>query len=203
MRSPRKTFRFDQTELGFNIPVNPTGIVMSAKSPASNELRDPPKMTFRVRAISADARELVKQLHGQVLAQYAAMPKRSYNRQAARGKLPRLIGAMAGELLHVRTPNQTLGWMSLNLRDNNYLATMGYGSRSFANLLDALQGEGLIECLRGYYPALGLVMPRPSRNSRIRASAKLIALCAEYSITPDNLSDHFKIQRTKKPLPGL
>jgi hypothetical protein len=171
-----------------------------AKSPASNELRDPPKMTFTARASSTDAHELVKQLHGQVLAQYAAMPKRSYNRQAARGKLPRLIGAMVGELLHVRATNQTVGWMSLNLRENYYLSnTFGYGPQSLANLLDALQGEGLIECLRGYYPALGLLMPRPSRNARIRASAKLVALCAEYSIAPDNISTHFKIRGTKKP----
>jgi hypothetical protein len=176
------------------------GIIMYAKVSASNELRDPPKMTFTARAISADARELVKQLHGRVLTQYAAMPKRSYNRKAARGKLPRLIGAMVGELLHIRATNQTLGWMSLNLRDNYYLiSTFGYGPQSFANLLDALQGESLIECLRGYYPALGLLMPRPSRNARIRASAKLIALCSEYLITLDNISAHFKIRGTKKP----
>jgi hypothetical protein len=173
---------------------------MSTKSPASDELRDPPKLSLAARAISADARALVKRLHDKVLAQYAAMPKRSYNRQAARGKLPRLIGAMIGELLHVRTTNQTLGWMSLSVR-HPYLSTFGYAWRSFANLLDALQGEGLIELLRGYYPALGLSMPGRSkgRSARIRASAKLIALCAEYSITLDNISDHFKIQRTKKP----
>jgi hypothetical protein len=49
-----------------------------------------------------------------------------------------------------------------------------------------------------------LIMPRPSRNARIRGSAKLIALCAEYSITPDNHAAHFKISRTKKPrtMPG-
>jgi hypothetical protein len=181
------------------------GFVMST-SPVSNELRDAPKMTFTARAISADARDLVKHLYGQVLAHYAAMPKRSYNRQAARGKLPRLIGAMVGELLHAHTTNQTLGWMSLGVRDPR-LSAFGYGWQSFGNLLDALQGEGLIECLRGYYPALGFSMPGLSnaRSARIRASAKLIAFCAEYSITPDNLSTHFKIQRTKKPRakPGL
>jgi hypothetical protein len=107
---------------------------MSAKSLTSNELRDPPRMSFTARVVSADARELIKRLHGQVLAQYATMPKRSYNRQAARGKLPRLIGAMVGELLHVRTTNQSLGWMSLNLRDD-YIRTFGYGWQSFSNLL--------------------------------------------------------------------
>jgi hypothetical protein len=182
------------------------GYVMSATSPVSHELRDAPKMTFATRAISADARELVKELHDQVLAQYAAMPKRSYNRQAARGKLPRLIGAMVGELLHARTTNQTLGWMSLGVRDPR-LSAFGYGWQSFGSLLDALQGGGLIECLRGYYPALGFSMPGLSygRSVRIRASAMLIALCVEYSITLDNISDHFKIQRTKKPRtkPGL
>jgi hypothetical protein len=169
---------------------------MSVKSLTSNELRDPPRMSFTARVVSADARELIKRLHGQVLAQYATMPKRSYNRQAARGKLPRLIGAMVGELLHVRTTNQSLGWMSLNLRDD-YIRTFGYGWQSFSNLLYALQGEGLIECLRGYYPALGFSMPRPGRNARIRTLTKLIALCGEHSITPDYLSAHFKILSTK------
>jgi DNA-binding phage protein len=88
--------------------------------------------------------------------------------------------------------------MGLNLRDDR-LRTYGYGWQSFSNLLYALQGEGLIECLRGYYPALGLSMPRPGRNGRIRASIKLIALCDKHSITPDNLSTHFKILGTKKP----
>jgi DNA-binding phage protein len=87
--------------------------------------------------------------------------------------------------------------MSLNLRDD-YLRTYGYGWQSFSSLLYALQNEALIECLRGYYPALGLSMPRPGRNARIRASIKLIALCDKHSITPDSLSDHFKILGTKK-----
>jgi hypothetical protein len=98
-----------------------------------------------------------------------------------------------------------LGWMSFNHRD--HIAAMECGWLSFSKLLDALQREGLIECLRGYYPALGISIHSPSnkRNSRIRASFGVIALCARYSITLDNLSAHFKIQRTKKPrtMPGL
>jgi hypothetical protein len=176
---------------------------MSAKTQTSNELRDSPKMSLTARAISADARELVKQLHGQILANYATLPTRSYNGQAARGKLPRLIGAMVGEMLYCRTA-KTSGWMMFNDR---HLVAMGYSSRSATKLTDALQHEGLIERLKGYYPALGIAIPGPSRGrpTRIRASVKLIALCAKHSITPDNLAAHFKIQRTKKPrkTPGI
>jgi DNA-binding phage protein len=169
---------------------------MSAKSPISDALRDPPRMSFTARVVSADARELIKQLHGQVLAQYATMPKRGYNRQAARGKLPRLIGAMVGELLHVRTTNQTLGWMSLNLRDD-YLRTFGYGWQSFPSLLYALQNEGLIECLRGYYPAwtLNAAPWKKCAHSRINQADRFVRHALNH---PDSLSDHFKILGTKK-----
>jgi hypothetical protein len=176
---------------------------MSVKASAADELRDPPRMNFVAKAISADARELIKEIHLRVLEQYASSSTRSYNRKAARGQLPLLLGAMVGELLHARTADQTLGWMSLCVR-NPHLSTFGYSWLSFSKLLDVLQREGLIERLRGYYSALGLTMPRPSRNARIRASAKLAALCAEHLITSDNIQTHFRFPKTKKPrtMPG-
>jgi hypothetical protein len=70
------------------------GIITSATSPASNEFRDPPKMTFTAHAISANARELVKNLHGQVLEQSAAMPMTALA----------LVGTAATAQVRMRTP---------------------------------------------------------------------------------------------------
>jgi hypothetical protein len=43
-------------------------------------------------------------------------------------------------------------------------------------LLDALQGEGLIELLRGYYPALGLSMPGRSNGRSTKKSRAVLGL---------------------------
>ena len=66
----------------------------------------------------------------------------------------------------------------------------------FANVREAWVASELVDEVKGYPGKFKFGNPGPGsgRMTRYKAKPKLLAVCAEHGITPDNVSDHFWIE---------
>jgi hypothetical protein len=68
--------------------------------------------------------------------------------------------------------------------------------RQFANVRAAWLAAGLVDEVKGYpgWFEFGNPGPASGRMTRYKAAPKLLAVCAEHGITPQNVGDHFCIE---------
>src|SRR5262245_61952528 len=168
-----------------------------------HRLRNAPKATLDARARSEIARHLTKRL-AQDLAAWEQTAARHANKPRGRlEKLETAIGAFATDLLLAQDNPEAGGWVWRSLSKESFTGqTVSF--RDFKALVEGWLACALIERTPGFKEAVqfdpGDQLRVRGRASRFRATSKLLAVCAEYGVTPHNALEHFVYDPPKHPL---
>jgi hypothetical protein len=165
-------------------------------SDLADELRYAPLANLRGRSESDEAKALVHHLAEQYPRGAGENQcTKAYRQVKRRAGFELAIAAFLTELLAAHGDERRGGWIrcSLNKEDRKGQAVT---HRQFANVREAWVAGGLVDEVKGYPGALAFGNPGPAsgRMTRYKATPKLLAICAEHGITPDDVSDHFWIE---------
>ena len=161
------------------------------------EIRNAPIMSLSGGAISDQAAVIVDHLYHQVMAHRALTMAKSHRKSKA--NFQQVIGGIVAELLSAHSKNYALGWMKVSVRRIR-ASQLGVSEPVFLNILNALSEEGFVDRFVGY-AGLELNDPgaRRGRATRIRATNKLVELCAHQRVTLQEVSTHLRTEQEKAP----
>ena len=101
--------------------------------------------------------------------------------------------AFLAELLLAHSSDHRHQWLSCSL-DKNRFSGQPVSSRMFDNVRKTWTKERLVQVKRHIPGRHGSDELFPTeRLTRYRATPKLLKICAERGITPDNVTEHFQI----------
>jgi hypothetical protein len=165
-------------------------------SEIADELRYAPLANLRGRCESDEAKALVHHL----AERYPRGTGKTKSAKAYRQVKTRIgfelaIAAFLGELLAAHGDEWRGGWIRCSL-DKDAFKGREVTYRQFANVREAWVAAGLVNEVKGFPGWFEFGNPGPARGkmTRYKATPKLLAICAEYGITPDNVSNHFWIE---------
>jgi hypothetical protein len=120
---------------------------------------------------------------------------KAYRQVRTRAGFELAIAAFLAELLAAHGDERRGGWMRCSLNKEDFTG-QAVTHRQFANVRAAWVSAGLVDEVKGYPGAFAFGNPGPDRGrmSRYRPTSKLIAVCAEHGVTPDNVLNHFWIE---------
>jgi hypothetical protein len=164
-------------------------------SDIADELRYAPLANLRGRSERAGAKALVHRLaedYPRGAGKRGAKPYRQVKTLAA---FELTIAAFLAELLAAHSDKRRGGWIRCSLKKKDFSGE-AVTHANFTNVRDAWVAAGLVDEVKGYPGWFEFGNPGPARGrmTRYRAALKLLATCAEYGITPDNVSEHFWIE---------
>jgi hypothetical protein len=141
---------------------------------------------------TAQGRALVEELAARYPRNSGARV-RHYMRIKTKAAYETATAAFLAELLSARLSDHRNQWLSCSL-DKNRFSGQPVSSRMFDNVRKIWTKERLVQVKRhmsGKHRSDELF---PSeRLTRYRATPKLLMICAEHGITPDNVTEHFQI----------
>jgi hypothetical protein len=151
-----------------------------------------PLATLRSSVVTTQGRALVEDL-AERYPRNSAVRVRHYMRIKTKTAYETATAAFLAELLSAHSSDRRNQWLACSL-DKNRFSGQAVSSRMFDNVRKAWTKERLVQVKRhksGRHPSDELA---PSDwLTRYRATPKLLAICAEHGITPDNVTDHFQI----------
>ena len=164
-------------------------------SDIADELRYAPLANLRGRSERAGAKALVHRLaedYPRGAGKRGAKPYRQVKTLAA---FELTIAAFLAELLAAHSDKWRGGWIRCSLKKKDF-SGKAVTHANFTNVRDAWVAAGLVDEVKGYPGWFEFGNPGPARGrmTRYRAALKLLATCAEYGITPNNVSEHFWIE---------
>jgi hypothetical protein len=180
---------------------------MNVASPLSPEvvqsLRVAPLATLSATARSESARGLVARLADELTSWETEFAERKNKRKGRLEKLQAAISGFLADLLSARNHLETNGWTWRSLHKGGFTGhTVSF--RDFDAVVTAWLACGLLERIAGFKEPLefdpGDQLRVGGRASRFRATPKLLAICAEHGVTPQDASEHFAYRPPEHPL---
>jgi hypothetical protein len=180
---------------------------MNVASPLSPEvvqsLRVAPLATLSATARSESARGLVARLADELTSWETEFAERKNKRKGRLEKLQAAISGFLADLLSARNHLETNGWTWRSLHKGGFMGhTVSF--RDFDAVVTAWLACGLLERIAGFKEPLdfdpGDQLRVGGRASRFRATPKLLAICAEHGVTPQDASEHFAYRPPEHPL---
>ena len=165
-------------------------------SDLADELRYAPLANLRGRSESDAAKALVDHLADKYPRQTGKSERvKAYRQVKTKADFELAIAAFLAELLAAYGDERRGGWIKCSLKKDAFKGQT-VSSRQFANVRKAWITAGLVEEVPGYPGKFAFGNPGPGngRMTRYKATPKLLAICAEHGITPDNVSEHFRIE---------
>jgi hypothetical protein len=160
-----------------------------------DELRYAPLANLRGRSESEEAKATVRHLAERFPRGAKKEGTKPYKQVKTRTAFEIAIAAFLAELLAAYGDEWRGGWIrcSLNKEDRKGQAVT---HSQFANVRKTWLAAGLVDEVKGYPGALAFGNPGPARGrmTRYKATPKLLAICAEHGVTPENIIDHFWIE---------
>jgi hypothetical protein len=103
--------------------------------------------------------------------------------------------AFLAELLAAYGDEYRGGWIRCSL-DKERRKGQRVTTRLFDDVRKSWTAAGLVLFVRGYPGSLAFGNPGPShwKMTRYKATPKLLQVCAKYGITPDNVTEHFRLE---------
>ena len=160
-----------------------------------DELEFAPLANLSGRAETEAAKALVRQLADQYPRAGKNNSTKVYRQVKKRAGFETAIAAFLAELLAAYGDEWRGGWIRCSL-DKDERKGHSVTWSQFRNVREAWVAAQLVDTVRGYPGTLGFGNPGPSHGkmTRYKATHKLLVLCAEHGVTPDNTSEHFRIE---------
>ncbi len=165
-------------------------------SDIAHELRYAPLANLRSRSESDTAKALVRRL-AEDYPRGADKKEggKPYRQVKTRAAFELAIAAFVAELLAAHSDKRRGGWIRCSLKKKDF-SGKAVTHAHFTNVRDAWVAAELVDEVKGYPGWFEFGNPGPPRGkmTRYRAAPKLLATCAEYGITPNNVAEHFWIE---------
>ena len=178
--------------------------VASRLSPEeARSLRVAPMATLDATARSESAKGLIARLADELTNWETAFAARKNQRKGRLEKLQAAIGAFLADLLNACNHPEANGWTWRSLSKSGFTGhTVSF--RDFDAIVSAWAACGLLERVAGFKEPVvfdpGDQLRARGKASRFRATPKLLLICAEYGVTPQNAGEHFAYRPPKHPL---
>ena len=169
----------------------------------AHSLRVAPMATLDATARTESAKRLMARLADELANWETAFAHRKNQRKGRLEKLQAAIGAFIADLLNARNHAEANGWTWRSLRKGGFTGhTVSF--RDFDAVVSAWVSCGLVERIAGFKEPVvfdpGDQLRVRGKASRFRATPKLLAICAEGGITPQNAGEHFAYRPPEHPL---
>jgi hypothetical protein len=151
-----------------------------------------PLAHLRSSVATAQGRALVEEL-AESHPRNSGARIRHYMRIKTKAAYETATAAFLAELLLAHSSDRRNQWLSCSL-DKNRFSGQPVSSRMFDNVRKTWTKERLVQVKRHIPGRHGSDELFPTeRLTRYRATPKLLKICAERGITPDNVTEHFRI----------
>ena len=169
----------------------------------AHSLRVAPMATLDANARSESAKRLIALLADELTNWETAFADRKNQRKGRLEKLQAAIGAFGADLLNARNHPEANGWTWRSLHKSGFTGqTVSF--RDFNTVVRAWVACGLLERVAGFKEPVafepGDQLRVRGKASRFRATPKLLLICAEYGVTPQNAGEHFAYRPPEHPL---
>jgi ribosomal protein L17 len=160
-----------------------------------DELEFAPLANLSGRAETEAAKALVRQLADQYPRAGKSDSIKAYRQVKKRAGFETAIAAFLAELLAAYGDERRGGWLRCSLDKDERKGHRVTWSQ-FRNVREAWVAGRLVDIVKGYPGMLAFGNPGPTHGkmTRYKATPTLLALCAEYGVTPDNVDEHFGIE---------
>jgi hypothetical protein len=168
-----------------------------------HSLQQAPWANLDARARGERAVGLVTSLASELTAWEHATGKRKNIRGKRLETLKSAVAAFTADLLHARNHPEADGWVYRPLAKSTFTG-QAVSWRDFTSVKDAWVACGMLEVKPGYTETVEFDPGERTRTrgkaSRFRASPKLLEVCAEHGVTPQNAGEHFSYPPPEHPL---
>jgi hypothetical protein len=169
----------------------------------TRSLQHAPRANLDATARGNNASQLVTALSDTITAWEQASGRRKNIRRKGLENLKGASGAFVADLLRARNHPDADGWVYRPLAKGSF-TKQAVSSRDFTSVRDAWIACGLLECKPGYTETVEFDPGDPIRTrgkaTRFRATPKMLKLCAEHGVTPQNAGEHFTYPPPEHPL---
>jgi hypothetical protein len=171
--------------------------------PTASELRDATYAALDSKAVSEDARKLVDTLCEQITATELRLGRRRHRRLKKAAQLRTAVAGFVADLLRAQASGNGLVYRAL--RPENFTGE-AVSYKTFIAVVDMLTEMGLVESWSGYQAWMpgfdegGPQLPYMRHATRFRATQRLLDLCADHSVRPETVDEHFIAALPAKPL---
>ena len=177
--------------------------VASRLSPEeAHSLRVAPMATLDAQARSENANALAANLAEELTYWETAASRRKNERKGRLEKLQTAIGAFVADLLSACNDREANAWTWRSLSKSGFTG-QAVSFRDFDAVVKAWVDCGLLERVAGFKETVEFDPGDPirlkGRASRFRVTPKLLAVCAAYSITPQDVGEHFAYRPPEHP----
>jgi hypothetical protein len=169
-------------------------VVFEVSDEDTSELKHAPQANLQASAITTEARQLTKEL-AERYPRKGDAKGRHYARIKTKPAYENANAAFLAELLSAYADERRGRWLRCSL-DKDWFKGKRITYRMFDDVWKSWTGAGLVEFKKGYPGQFAFGNPGPTRGrlTRFKATPKLLQLCAEHGITPDNVLEHFQFE---------
>jgi hypothetical protein len=168
--------------------------VLASTPEQTHSLQHAPRANLDAVAKGNDAIELVSSLSDALTAWEQASGKRKNVRHKGLENLKGAIAAFVADLLHACNHPDAQGWVYRPLGKGSF-TKQAVSARDFTSVRDAWIACGLLECKPGYTETVefdpGDRIRTRGKAARFRATPKLLQVCAQHRVTPQNVGEAF------------
>ncbi len=166
-------------------------------------LRQAPRANLNASTKGEYAERLVTRLVDDITAWEAGSSERAYARRKRLEKLKVAVAAFVADLLNARNHPEAAGWVYRPLAKGSF-SGQAVSARDFGSIRDCWIACDLLDLKPGYTQTVEFDPGDPIRTrgkaARFRATLKLLKVCAEHGVTPQNVGEHFSYQPPEHPL---
>jgi hypothetical protein len=168
----------------------------------THSIQHAPRANLDAVATSNDASRLVTSLSDALTEWEQVSGRRKNVRHKGLENLKGAIAAFVADLLHARNHPHADGWVYRPLAKGSF-TKHAVSARAFMSVRDAWIACGLLGCKPGYTETVefdGDHIRTRGKAARFRATPKLLQVCAEHGVTPQNVGEHFTYPPPEHPL---
>jgi hypothetical protein len=162
-----------------------------------------PRAILVAKARGDCADSLVLRLVSDITASETASGQRKNARRKGLEKLNESVAAFIADLLHGRNHPESDGWVYRPMSNGSF-SGQAVSSRVFRGVVGAWMRSGLLDHKPGFVGTVEFDPGDPIRTrgktARFRATHKLLDVCAEHGVTPQNAGEHFHYPPPEHPL---
>jgi hypothetical protein len=166
-------------------------------------LQHAPRANLDAVATGDHASGLVTSLSDTLTTWEQASGRRKNIRHKGLESLKGAIAAFVADLVHARNHPDANGWVYRPLAKGSF-TKQAVSARDFTSVREAWIACGLLEYTPGYTETIefdpGDRIRTRGKAARFRATPKLLQVCAEHGVIPQNVGEHFTYPPPEHPL---